>query len=315
MFHLAVESRIGLHIRVGPAVGKDIHRHVLILDLAVLHASAVGAAVLVLHFLFIGLDQLVVLVQVDVTQLARLTFFLTAPALLAAQVFIHLRLEDAEFVHLGFRRHAQFPVADSSVLQSGPEVRVLVDDLSIVINGTVDVTRPVAQQRPVEDGHDVVGFTLDDEVEVFDGSVVVAHLHTQLASVVVSKEVVGIELDGLVIVGHGSAQVVEVVAGQCPVHVVVGHTGFQMNGTAELLVSVLPLLVSQAEHGAKRPHIAVVGVQLKRLVQILRTGHGVFLLEANLALQLVDLGVLAPSHHHRVELEVGLVVVLALDAA
>ena len=164
------------------------------------------------HFLFVFLDQLVILVHINIRELAHCLPLLLAPAGLIAQMFVLLGLEDAELVHLSLGNHAQATIAGGAIAETGPEIGEAVDDRGIVADSSAEIARTVEQQGAVEDGHDIGRLILDDEVEIIDGAVVVAYLYAQLSAVVVCQEVVGFQFDGLVIVGHGSAKVVDIIA-------------------------------------------------------------------------------------------------------
>ena len=169
-------------------------------------------------------------------------------------------------------------------MKTCPEVWELVDDGGIVANGTAQVAGAVEQQGTVEDCHEVLRLVLYDEVEVGDGAVVVAHLHPELSSVVVSEEVFRVYLDGLVIVGHCSANVVDIITCKGAVYIVSHGVRLQVYGLAQLLVGIAPLLAGETYHGAHHPCLAVVGVFLKALVQILSPAKRVFLLKTHLCL-------------------------------
>ena len=168
-------------------------------------------------------------------------------------MLVHLRLEDAELIELSLVFHAQAAVAVGAVLQSNPEVGILVYHLGVVAYGAPQVAGPVQQGGAVVGGHEVVGLHLEHVVEVVNGPVVVAHLYTEQSAVVVSQEVIGVEVDGGVIVGHGSAQVVAVEACQRAVHIVAHHLGFQVDGLGELLVRPLPVFSREADVGPCHP--------------------------------------------------------------
>ena len=162
------------------------------------------------HLLFVCHHELVVFLQVLITALTHLTLFLGHPGLFAITL-VHLGLQDTELIQLGLSCIAQTTVARGPVLQAKPEVREFLDDLRIVTDGRPEITGLFQQQGPVEQRHQVVGLQLQHEVEVFDTSVVIAHLGSQQTTVIVSQEVVGIQVEGRVIIGHGPAQVVLVI--------------------------------------------------------------------------------------------------------
>ena len=267
-----------------------------------------------LHLVLVGLHQLVVFVHVDVALLAHLLLLTLAPARLNAQMLVHLRFEDAELIQLRLGRHTQTTVTVGTVLQTRPEVRELINHPGIVAYGPLQVACLVEQQGTVEDSHDIVRLLTDDEVEIVDGAVVVAHLHTQLTAVIMCQEVIGIQFERLVVIGHGAPQVIDIVARQGTVHVVPHHRRLEMNGFPQLLISIFPFLTAQTDHCPYRPSLSVVGIQLQRLIQERGSLHRIFLLHAHLRLQLIHLCIGLPPVHHRVELEVRLVIILVLNS-
>ena len=161
-----------------------------------------------LHLVLVGLHQLVVFVHVDVALLAHLLLLTLAPARLNAQMLVHLRFEDAELIQLRLGCHTQTTVTVGTVLQTRPEVRELINHPGIVAYGPLQVACLVEQQRTVKNSHDIVRLLTDDEVEIVDGAVVVAHLSAQQSTIIMSEEVIGVEVKSRIIVGHSPTQVI-----------------------------------------------------------------------------------------------------------
>ena len=200
-------------------------------------------------------------------------------------------------------------------MQPRPEVGVLVNDLGVVTDGAAQVAGLVEQRGTVVERHEVLGLQLQHEVKVGDGAVVVAHLGAKQSTVVVSEEVIGVEVKCGIIVGHGSAQVVLVVTCQGTVDVVICLFWKQMDGFAQVLLRFFPLAACQADNGASRPDIAVVGVELQALVECDDGIGGVLLQHIDLGANGIAAGILAPACQHGVELEMGLRIVFLLNAA
>ena len=199
-------------------------------------------------------------------------------------------------------------------MQSRPEIRILVDDLRIVANGSTGITRLFQQQGTIVECHQIVGLQLQDEVEVGDGTVVVTHLSTQQASVVVSKEVVGFEIECRIVVGHSTTQVLLVEAGQRTIDIKVGIFGQQVDSLVQIALSLLPFTTGQTDDSALGPDITIVGVELDTLFQRLDSLRRVFLLDIDIGLHGRDTGILAPTRAHRIQLGQRLVVFFLLDA-
>jgi hypothetical protein len=172
---------------------------------------------LVLH------HDIVVLAEVDFRPLSHGFQLGAAPPLLYTDVFVHLRLENAELVHLSFGCHAESAVTACAIRETRPEIGELIDNRGIVAYGFFEMTELVVKQGSVENSHEVLRLHLDDEVEVCDSAVVIAELYAKQSAVIMCQEVVGVEVDSHVIVFHGSSQVVDVDSCQSPVHIVVGH--------------------------------------------------------------------------------------------
>ena len=109
------------------------------------------------------------------------------------------------------------------------------------------------QQGTVKDGQVVVGLHVDNVVKVGDGTVIIAQLHTQLTTVIVSDKVVRIQVERHVIIGHGTTQIVVVVTGQGAVHIISRHLGLQMDSLAQELIGVPPFVPRQADVRTCRP--------------------------------------------------------------
>ena len=103
-----------------------------------------------------------------------------------AEAFIHLGLEDAELIEFCLFGVTQPAITGGTMLESEPEVRIFLDHLGIITDGSPQVTRLLKQQGTVEECHQVVRFEFQHEVEVFDTPVVVAHLGTQQSSVIMT---------------------------------------------------------------------------------------------------------------------------------
>ena len=98
------------------------------------------------------------------------------------------------------------------------------------------------EQRPVVDSHDVVWLHAHDKVEIFDGTVVITHLHAQDATVVMCEEIIRIDFNSHVIIRHSAAKVVDIEPCQCPVDIATRHLRLEVNHLSKLLVRLLPFL-------------------------------------------------------------------------
>ena len=267
------------------------------------------------HLLLVSLDKLVVLIHIDVAEFAHLFLLACRPTVLYAKVFVHLCLDDAQFVLVSLCCHSESSVTLCASVESCPEVREAVDDGGIVSYSTSRVTGAVEQQRTVIQRHNVVGLVFQYEVEVVDGSVVVAHLYAQLSSVIVRHEVLGVQFEGFVVVSHSSAKIVSVIPYEGSVYVERRAIRLQVDSLRELAVGIFPLVSAAADDSTYRPSLAVVGVYLQRLVKILGSPDGIFLTQQHLCLQLVGFGIVLPAQHHRVQIVVGSGIVFLFDTA
>ena len=200
-------------------------------------------------------------------------------------------------------------------MKSRPEIRILVDDLRIVANGSTGITRLFQQQGTIVECHQIVGLQLQDEVEVGDSAVVVTYLSTQQSSIVVPQEVVWFEIERCIVVGHSTTQVLLVEAGQRTIDIQVGIFGQQVDGFVQITLTLLPFTARQTDDSTLSPDITVVGVELDALFQRLNSFRSVFLLDIHIGLHGRDTGILAPTRAHRIQLGQSLVVFLLLDAA
>ena len=85
------------------------------------------------------------LIRVNLRALTHLLLGLCAPSRLDSDMLVHLRLEDTEFIHLCLGCHAQATVTAGTIRQTGPEVRELIDNHSIIPDGCSQITGLVMQ--------------------------------------------------------------------------------------------------------------------------------------------------------------------------
>ena len=169
---LAAVDRVDI-IEIRQAIGRQ-HDH---LDCIVLNGATYVALIFMLDGLRLILhDDVVIFTDVDLRPLAYLSQLLAAPPLLDTHMLIHLGLEDAELIELGFRRHTQLAIALRTLRQTRPEIGELTDDSRIVANGRPQVTELVVEQGTVIDSHKVLWLHLHHKVEVFQRTVVVTEL-------------------------------------------------------------------------------------------------------------------------------------------
>ncbi len=251
------------------------------------------------HLLYIFHSQLVVFLDVEVATFSHLFF---RESRLNTQAFVHLCFEDSEFVELCLFAHTEFSVTVGTVLQSKPEVWKFRNDFRIVPYGTSDISGILQQECAVEECHEVIGLQVEHEVKVEDGLVVISHLCPQESSVVVCEEVVGIEVERSIIVCHGSPEVIEVESGNGSVHIAIHSFGHEVDGFAEILVALFPLMPCHADDGFLTPQRTVVWVDSNTFIECDNSFCGVFLEHIDLCLHGIDFRVLAPSGEHGVYL-------------
>lgn len=164
-------------------------------------------------------------------------------------MLVHLRLENLKLIEFGLGRHAQLAVSLGTVRQTRPEIGKLVNDSGIIPDGRLQVSGPVVQECTVKDSQIVLRLHLDDIIEVGDGTVVIAQLHTQLSAVIVSHKIVGVKIQRGIIIGHRSTQIVIVVACQGPVYIVGHHFRPQVYGLAQIGICIFPLPPGETDVG------------------------------------------------------------------
>ena len=147
--HIALD---GVELLLG---GEQIARHIVHADLAVLHAASVVALVFVFQFVLVGHCQLVILLDVYVAALAHL--LLRESRLTTVIALVELCLQDAELVLLCLLRQAKTAIALGALVQSGPEVGIVGNDLAVVADGSPRIAGLLQQQRTVVECHEVVG--------------------------------------------------------------------------------------------------------------------------------------------------------------
>ena len=181
-----------------------------------MYPTTIGALILLLRIFLVGHRQLVVFLDILV---ATLTHLLLRQSWLFAETLVNLCLQNTELVQFGLLRHTQFTIALRTLVQTRPEVRILINNLGIVTYSRTRVTCLFQQQCAIIKGHEVIRLQLQHEVEVGDGTVVIAHLGTQQASVIMAEEVVGIEIECRIIVSHCTTQITLVKAGHSTIDI------------------------------------------------------------------------------------------------
>ena len=267
LLYIAVERLIRGDAIIILKEREGVHRHELHLYRAVLHLSSERTLVLLVGHVLVGHHHTIVLLRVYLTTLTHLASLVLAPAWLNAQMLVHLSLQDTEFIHFGLGGHAQTAVSLCTIRQASPEVGELTDYGAVVTDGRLQVSRAVMQKGTIEDGKIILRLHMDDIIEVGNSPVVIAQLHTQLSTVVMCQEVIGIKVYSTVIIFHSTSQVVVIVSRQGTVDIVGHNLGLEVDGLAQELVSVLPLLAGKGYKRSRGPCVAVKGVYLQTLVQ------------------------------------------------
>ena len=138
---------LNLHVVLWLHKSKSVHGLQTYRSLTVLHSSTIVALVLMLHFLLVGHNQLVILIRIDI---AALTHLLFRESWLLTISFIQLSFQDTELVKFGLFGITQSAITRGTMLQSEPEVRILLDYLRIVADGRTQVSRLLQQQGTVK---------------------------------------------------------------------------------------------------------------------------------------------------------------------
>ena len=198
------------------------------------------------------------------------------------------------------------------MLQSEPEVRVFLDHLGIIADGSPQVTRLFQQQGTVEEGHQVVGFQFQHEVKVLNTPIVITHLGTQQSSVVMTQEVIGIEVEGRIIIRHRTSQVVLIITSHRTVDVVHGLFRHQVDALVEIFFTLFPFLTCQTDDGALSPDATIVGIEFQTLLKGCHRLRGILLKQIDLRLHRIGSCVFRPMGQHRINLCQSQIVVLIL---
>ena len=156
-------------------------------------------------------------------------------------------------------------------------------------------------------------FHLHDIVEIDNGTIVVAKLHSEQSAVIMGKKIVGIKVKGRIIVGHCSSQVVDVESCQRTVYIVVHRLGLKVYCLSEERVGIFPLAFGKSDHGSCCPCRAVIRVYLQTLVEPSSCLCRVFLHEVDLSFERIGIGIFLPFHDHGVELLLSQLILLAFN--
>ena len=143
--HLLIISLNSTYILTVREIRELIHRQEDGFYLTVLNLATILALIVVFILRFVIYYQRSKLIRVNLRALTHLLLGLCAPSRLDTDMLVHLRLEDTEFIHFCLSRHTQATVTAGTVRQTGPEVRKLVDDRSIIPDGSSQITGFVMQ--------------------------------------------------------------------------------------------------------------------------------------------------------------------------
>ena len=89
--------------------------------------------------------------------------------------------------------------------------------------------------------------------------------------------------------------------------------GEQADALREILLTLLPVLLTQTDNGTLSPDAAIVRVYLQTLVERLDGIHGILLQHIDLTLYGIGSGIMGPATDHRVYLSHRMVIILVLD--
>ena len=143
--NLLVISLNSIYILIVWEIRELIHRQEDGFYLTVLNLTTILALIVVFILRFVIYYQRSKLIRVNLRALTHLLLGLCAPSRLDSDMLVHLCLEDTEFIHLCLGCHAQASVTAGTVRQTGPEVRELADNLSIIPDGCSQITGLVMQ--------------------------------------------------------------------------------------------------------------------------------------------------------------------------
>ena len=177
------------------------------------------------------------------------------------------------------------------MLKTEPEVRIFLNHLRIIADGSTQVACLLQQQGTIEKRHEVIGLQLQHEVEIFDTSVIITHLCTQQSTVVMTKEIIGIEVEGRIIVGHRPSEIVLIITCQRTVDIVARMFRQQMDALAQELLSILPFLSGQTDDSPLCPDATIVWIKLKAFVERLHGFRRVLLQQIDLCLHRIGTGI------------------------
>ena len=226
-------------------------------------------------------------------------------------MLVHLSLQDAEFVKFRLSCHAKSTIAVGTARQTCPEVRKLPYHTCIVAYGSSEISCLVEKNGTIEYGKHIVRLHAYDEVEIGDGTIVVAKLHTQKTTVVMCEKILWVKVDGCIIIRHSTSKIVEIVTCKGTVDVRRHVLRLEVYGLAEESVGVLPFASREAYHSTLCPCLRVIGVDFETAVE----PFGILLSQINLCLQRISTRKLLPFHHYSVKVELCLCIVFLLHTA
>ena len=284
------------------------NRHIL-----VLYPSTVIRLVTIVFRIIIGHHNLTVVFHVLIRFLTRLV--IRSRLLLRTVLRFNLRFQYLKLIGIRSFQVTHLSSGLRTILISGQEVGIFFQHRRIVLDSSGIITRAVAQQAPVETGHQVVRLHLEHKVKILNRAVVIPYLRTQQATVIVSDKIVPVYIQCQVIIRHRPSQVILMVSCQCTVDIHARITYRQTDCLRQVRFRVLILSALQEQHTARRPCIRIIAVHLDGLVRIVHSLQRILLLERHLRTHQVRIRITRRNTNQRIQIRTCLRIFLLVHPA
>ena len=284
------------------------NRHILIL-----HPSTVIRLVTVVFRIIVGHHNLTVVFHVLIRFLTRLV--VRSRLLFRTVLRFNLRFQHLKFVGIRPFQVAHLSSGLRTILVPGQEVGIFFQHRRIVLDSSGIITRTVAQQAPVETGHQVVRLHLEHKAEILNRAVVIPHLCTQQTTVIVSDKIIPVHIQCQVIIRHCPSQVILMISCQRTVDIHARITHRQTNCLRQVRFRILILSALQEQHTARRPCIRIITVHLDSLVRIRHGLQRILLFQRHLRTHQVRIRITRRDTNQRIQIRTCLRIFLLVHPA
>ena len=289
LFHIFVEIHRPFHITHLLIISQSEHRLQCNIHILILHTSTIITCIALFSFRIISYHYLPIVIHILIWFLTGSIFIIPFTVLIRILVlgyifirhsvlFIQLSLQEFKFILFSTLPVPYFLSGFSTLIISGKEIRVLVDNSWIILYSSTIISRLCTKQTTIKDCHHIIRLHFYNKVEIFNSTVLISYPCTQQTTVIVPDKIIRINIQCQVIITHGSPQVILMKSGQCAINIIPGILSTQMNSTIEIRFRFPVFWLLQLDDRSCCPCVRIVFIQFKSFIEIIQCGNSVFLL-------------------------------------